>query len=111
MSFADSVANDYKMFDAVETVTYAAVRAAGSTDYSVTHAEPYDHTTEEVVASEGLFSHGDRQWSLGCNQLSGVVPQAGDKITQSDGTVWVLFAAAVKDSLGITWVCQTRKAR
>ncbi len=112
MSFADTVADDYRVVDATETVTLTTVRAGGDTDYPVNYADPHDFTAQEINAMEGMFAAGDRRWGLGHAELAeGVQPLRGDRVTEADGTVWELLADANLDDLEVSWFCPSRKAR
>jgi hypothetical protein len=105
-----AVASDYKVFDGIETVTFTAVRESGSTAYTVTHATHADLTASEVATGAGDYQMSDQRWILGANQLVGVVPQRGDKITTADSVVREVIDA-ILDPLGIAWECTTRKDR
>lgn len=109
--FSAAVADDYKVFDDPETVTFAAVRAA-TTNYTITNAESADVTSREIASSGGFLQAGDRHYGLGNNQISvsGDKPRPGDHITDSDGVVWEILEATL-DSLKISWACLCRKAR
>jgi hypothetical protein len=109
-SFANTVANDYKIFDDPQTVTFTAVRESGSTNYTVTHATRADLTSNEVSTGAGDYQMGDQKWTLGANQLVGVTPQRGDKLTTSDAIVREVLDATL-DPLGIAWDVTTRKDR
>jgi hypothetical protein len=111
VSFADTCGDDFKIFDSTETVTFTAVREGGSEDTTVRYAEPQDLSATEAARLQGLFGQVDRKWGLGAKLLPGVTPQAGDLITQGDGTVWTLVGNASKDGLSLTWVCPTKKGR
>lgn len=113
MSFANSVANDYKIGDAQETVTFTAKRESGNTNYTITNADGGDLSNRTIAASNGLFQLGDWSFLLGANQITVAAdqPREGDIITQAGGTVWVLIQDARLDALGISWNCIVRKAR
>jgi hypothetical protein len=111
MSFADTCADDFKIVDGTETITFTAVREGGNTDYSVAFADPQDLSKREIESSNGFFQSGDRRWGLGRKLLPDVAPQRGDRITDAAGVVWKLIGEAVLDALGISWVCTTRRGR
>lgn len=109
MGFADSVANDYKITDDTETVTFRDVSA--SLNITVTYADGHEFSSQEVAAGGGLFGMGDRAWALGCNQIPTTnQPAPGDTITQANGTVWEILDSR-RDDFEISWICTTRKAR
>ena len=115
MGFGNTAVNDYKIAgnNNGQTVTFTAVREAGSTNYTVTRAVGLDLTHQEIVKGGGLFQVGDKRWMLGANQITNTAhaPRQGDKITDAGGVVWYLVGDATLDGLGIAWTCITRKAK
>lgn len=108
-SLSTSLANDFKLIDDTETVTHTDVSA--SKDTTVNYADGHEFSAREVAVANGLLAMGDRQWTLGCNQIAAAnAPTPGDKITQADGTVWEILDA-VRDDFEISWFCSCRKAR
>src|SRR5262245_50740912 len=107
-----SVANDYKLagYDRGGDVTY--LPADGAPSFSVLLASFTELTVEEVAASGGLFSLGDRKWWLGANQFSGGrQPVQSDVIQEASGTKWAIALEAILDPLGMAWTVHTRRTR
>ena len=111
MSFADSVADDFKVADASFSATFTAIRSSGSTNYSLTYCNSQDLTTREIAASGGYYQVGDRKFLLPNSQITVAAdrPQPGDTVVVS-GVTWKLLDA-VLDAFSISWVCTARKAR
>jgi hypothetical protein len=110
VSFKDTAANDYKVFDGTETVTYHQL--AGDAAVTVTSADGQEFTAREILFGNGLFRAGDKRWALGANQIpAGREPKQGSTITDAAGVVWTLTADATLDDFGISWTCVTTKAR
>lgn len=113
MSFADSVANDYRITDSTAPVTFSSKGLDGGADTTIpiTDAEGTAIGAREIAGSQGFYELGDRRWSLGNNQIAaGNKPKPGDAIAEADGTTWEILDATL-DDFGISWVCSVRKAR
>jgi len=117
-SFNASVALDYRVSDGTQTVTFSGTRppavgqSSGAFSLTINFAEPHDYTLKEVSNGQGFVMAGDRRWALGNAEFTGgITPQRGDSITEANGTVWMIEADPTLDPLGISWLCQTRKAR
>ena len=107
-NLSSTYANDFLIIDGTETITYA-VGPSFATHFTVVGADPRDYTAREIAGAGGNFVAGDRQWSIGANQFSGgLKPKRGDKITETDGTVWYLIDNATQDGLRLAWLCPTR---
>jgi hypothetical protein len=112
MSFADSIANDYKVSDGVESVTFTVVRSGTTTAYTVTHADGHDLNANEIAALGGAFGTRHKNWTLGRNQITQAAhyPQPGDTVTDVDSGVWKVLDA-VLDDLQRDFSCNCVKGR
>lgn len=111
MSFADSIADDYKVTDGAQTVTFTSVGAAGPHDITITNADGHAFGAKEIAASQGFFNYGDKLWLLGNNQIDAAYkPKPGDRITDASSVVWEILDATL-DDFGVSWQCTCRKAR
>lgn len=106
MSFADTVSADYKVpaHDDGESVTFAAVRASGTTSYSLTYVVAHELTVDEMAAAGLVVGKRAKLFVLPNAQITVAAdkPQAGDRITDGGSLVWNVVDATL-DDLGIAW--------
>lgn len=114
MSFADTVSDDYRIFDAAESVTLRTRTEAdpsGSTT-SITLCLVGNISRKEVAASNGLFGGDETTFRFGADQItSATVPKPGDEFTRaSDSTVYEILSADLV-AFHSAWKCVTKKQR
>ncbi len=112
-TYRTTAAQDYKVTDGTETVTYTAgVLPGTNTAFTIHFADRHAFTRGEVVASNGLYGFGDEEWAFGCDQFpTGVAPQAGDTILDADGVTWTVQQGSTRDDLGVSWFVPARQER
>lgn len=88
MSLADTIADDYTIFDETETVTLTPQNPAATADSSVTAL--FTPISQGPIAGGivGLESK-DMQFTLFGATLT-PTPKNGDKITRADATTWLI---------------------
>lgn len=100
--------NDYRSVDGTETVTLRDLSA--STNTSITNAcrEPLTNTD---IMTFGIFRDEGTVWHLADVLIATAnKPVVGDRITDSDSTVWYIVSAD-KDEIGANWRCVSKKGR
>jgi hypothetical protein len=109
MSVADTIATDYLYIDGIETVTYAD--AAGNATSGVSGLRGGLNYRETLMAAGGAYQPNDMVWELWSATMSGEVPTAGAKVTDTLGAVYVV-RSAIETAIGqtsIKWRCVCSK--
>lgn len=89
----------FAMIPGVETVTVTQIDPdtgeATATASGVLGLLRSDSAGEESAGEAGM--HAERgKWRLRASDVVGFVPKSRDRVTQADGTVWVLAAVGVE---------------
>lgn len=112
MSFANTVAVDYKVpgHDAGESCTLTT-KPAGTTT-ALTFCDAHELTVDEMAAAGmSLIGTQGKGFSLPSDQISSsLVPKPGDTITDAASVIWEI-KRAVQDDLGICWDCDCVRNR
>lgn len=94
MGFRDSIADDLSMMDDVVTIMLTKIDQSGEavveTDYEVEASLQYELTAQEVIDSDGVFEQGDNVFEVRQMELGAVEPEEGDRVTDEDGTTWLV---------------------
>lgn len=106
MTLAADIADDYTMFDGVETVTYTP--AAGSAVATVKGLRRGMRRSDFSVAATLGAEVNDEVWNLWVSTLGGLTPAAGGTITDAAGTIWEIVSATL-GTLNTRWRCIARK--
>jgi hypothetical protein len=111
VGYETTCANDYKMVNVTQTVTFYAVRSS-TTTYSITSAFADDLNRDELAAIGGFFASDHKHWYLGANQITVAAdaPKAGDYLTDEDGVTWHLIGSRF-DPLEAVYDCIAKKDR
>lgn len=100
------IANDYKVWDWQQTVTYS-VRTSGDTfGSSVTDVKC---VREDIGNVADPVDVKETNWHVPNTLISTVTPKAGDKITDSNSVDWFIDFAQ-RDPSGNYWLFHTWKA-
>lgn len=95
--------DDWDVFDRTETVTYTVFTPAGAeTDDATVSAIKFQNEHTPVLG-EVVGTMKQALWHLRRSTLAGVTPALGDRITQADGTVWVVLQDVTQQTDGARW--------
>jgi hypothetical protein len=110
-SLGTSLADDYKLDDNAETITYTSKLASGNTTLTIHFASWSTLSQKEINGSQGFYQMGDRSWLLGAAEFTGgITPKPGDSFVDASSITWEVLDADL-DEYGIAWDVTTRKAR
>ena len=105
MTFQPEIAQDCLLVDGAETITLegaATTTVPGAKRGTLAHRE---------ISQAGLgLEPTDAVWALPEVSLQGARPQAGNRITQSDGTKWTILSAVHYQLTGV-WRTICRQQR
>lgn len=104
MTLASSIAGDYAYFDGIETVLHTA-RDTGTVTTSIPALKSSPQRGSVFSSDPVAIDPDTTMFSLWSTTLT-VSP--GDRITQSDGTFWIVENAA-HSTMATRWRCMCRK--
>ena len=88
MALTLNIADDYKVWDGLEPITFARTRKAGSPQLDVIDSALRGQlTTKEIAASNGAYTSLDRVWLIPAT-LMVAIAKPGDKVIDQDGSTW-----------------------
>lgn len=99
--------DDLACFDGIEPVTYVSVANSGNTNISLPTALQMPVSNKERMASGGVYTGQDVQWSLRLAELGNVKPKPADKIIDGSGTTWVVLEVKTSKFAQAAWcICR-----
>jgi hypothetical protein len=111
VSYFQTAAQDYKVVDGAEDVTFVS-KGSPNVTLNLTHCFAEDLTVHELAVSGGFLSMSDKRWYLPAEQIpAGNAPKTGDSIAAGGVTFVVIDKGVSLDPLKVCWCCVTRKAR
>lgn len=110
MALADDIEDDWQYIDGVEDVTVTPTTSAAAAQASVKALQRQLSRSDVFFGSTAGISPSDTVFHLWKSTLGSVVPNPGDKITQSDGTVWEILSLQYSPQTR-RWRCICRKQR
>ena len=109
MPLASDIANDFALFDGLETVTLTPRNPTGAAVANVKGLRRVQRQAN-IAASPGEMPSEptDLVWHLWTASLGGAVPKNGDTLTDSAGVVWTILELH-KTTLGTRYRAVCRK--
>ena len=112
------VSQDYTVFDGIETVSYVVIdngSVTSTTSVAGALRRPIGKGVEVLTAAGYVVAPNDMKFHLPADNMSGLTPKDGDRITASDGSFQV-YATSLEShdgnsTLGTRWACMCRQER
>lgn len=114
-TLAEDIADDYRDFDGLETVTLRQIRPGGANPVPITYTDDDDATQpaalrrqlskrDLMVLGAAAIPGEATIWELPVSVVGSAGVENGDTITDSDGKIWKIRSCD-KATLGTRWRC------